>query len=219
MKLSLFSNPQADSGTLTHDQGWSTSGYKDTYKGRPCTSFDIPDGTPFGHGCNIILHKSSKVVINIKGILYLRLPGFEYPWAVDDQTAALEQDDFFFQDEKVCPECPECPEPEPEPTEPLDIIIAAQQKFPLHSQRRLMLREAALNLNVSGVDSGGRGAFGMLKKETGNNCDGISCDIIAAGTGQDQGQWDVLINDTTPAWNGPKVVPDIRIDELIIPVP
>lgn len=75
-----------------------------------------------------------------------------------------------------------------------------------------MLKEAARELNRWGFDSGGRGPFGILRKTNGNHCGGYSCDIIAAGQGQAQAQWDVLIADEEPAWQGPKVVPDIRID-------
>ena len=52
--------------------------------------------------------------------------------------------------------------------------------------------------------------FGLLVKREGNNCGGYSCDIICDGHGGDQTQYDILINDTIPAWNevqGPTVRP------------
>lgn len=45
------------------------------------------------------------------------------------------------------------------------------------------------SLNRNGV-SGGR--FGVLRKDSGNNCGGYSCDIICSGQGGGQRQWDVL---------------------------
>jgi len=51
------------------------------------------------------------------------------------------------------------------------------------------LKAVADSLNRNGV-SGGR--FGVLLKDSGNNCSGYSCDIICSGQGGGQRQWDVL---------------------------
>lgn len=57
--------------------------------------------------------------------------------------------------------------------------------------------------------------FGVLRKSGGSNCNGYSCDIICAGQGNSQKQWDVLGDSDgaqTPNWNGPATVPNIRVD-------
>lgn len=53
----------------------------------------------------------------------------------------------------------------------------------------IFLRAVADSLNRNGIP-GGR--FGLLVKESGNNCGGYSCDILCAGNGGGQRQWDVL---------------------------
>ena len=57
--------------------------------------------------------------------------------------------------------------------------------------------------------------FGLLRKSGGSSCNGYSCDIICAGQGNSQQQWDVLGDAEgaqVPAWNGPATVPNIRVD-------
>jgi hypothetical protein len=74
------------------------------------------------------------------------------------------------------------------------------------------LRGSARDLNTAGI---GGGPFGILRKSGGRNCGGYSCDIICAGQGTGQRQWDVLIDVTgaqIPAWNGPHTYPEIRVD-------
>jgi hypothetical protein len=74
------------------------------------------------------------------------------------------------------------------------------------------LRAVARSLNRNGIDGG---PFGILRKRSGNNCGGYSCDIICAGQGSSQRQWDVLGDAEgaqTPTWSGPKTVPNIRVD-------
>jgi hypothetical protein len=60
------------------------------------------------------------------------------------------------------------------------------------------LREVAYDLNQTGISD--HGGFGILVKDTGNNCLGYSCDIICEGNGSDQNQYDVLIDDVIPNW-------------------
>ena len=59
-----------------------------------------------------------------------------------------------------------------------------------------LLREIAYDMNQAFG-----GEFGLLVKTSGNNCQGYSCDIICEGNGDDQTQFDILINDEIPAWN------------------
>ena len=47
----------------------------------------------------------------------------------------------------------------------------------------------AANLNQNGI---GGGPFGALRKTAGTSCGGYSCDIVCAGEGGGQRQWDVL---------------------------
>jgi hypothetical protein len=98
---------------------------------------------------------------------------------------------------------------------PLDIVVCQRAKAPdfMHSGDLVnFLRSVAQNLNSNGVEGG---PFGILHKGTGNNCEGYSCDIICAGQGGGQRQWDVL-RDTegpqVPLWSGPHDGDDIRSD-------
>lgn len=61
----------------------------------------------------------------------------------------------------------------------------------------------------------GGGPYGVLRKGGGHNCGGYSCDIICAGQGNSQRQWDVLSDSEGaqyPVWNGPHTYPGIRVD-------
>jgi hypothetical protein len=75
-----------------------------------------------------------------------------------------------------------------------------------------MLIATAKSLNANGI---GGGPYGILRKGGGTNCGGYSCDIICAGQGTGQRQWDVL-SDIQGAqgamWLGPHTWPDIRVD-------
>ena len=81
-----------------------------------------------------------------------------------------------------------------------------------HGQMLDFLRNVVRSLNRNGI---GGGPFGLLRKQSGTNCGGYSCDVICAGQGSGQRQYDVLGDiegDQTPGWSGPHTVPDIRID-------
>ena len=80
------------------------------------------------------------------------------------------------------------------------------------SQLVTFLRNTARSLNANRI---GGGPFGILRKGSGSNCGGYSCDIICAGQGNSQRQWDVLSDAEgaqTPKWSGPETVPHIRVD-------
>jgi len=68
-----------------------------------------------------------------------------------------------------------------------------------------LLRRIARAFNEAGVSSGGRGKFGILHKAAGHNCLGYSCDILCAGNGGNQGQWDIWIggDPQSPIFGGP----------------
>jgi len=74
----------------------------------------------------------------------------------------------------------------------------------------------AKELNRAGVPGG---PFGILRKIVGNHCLGYSCDIICAGNGSGQRQYDYLINDRIPTWGAPKTGSDIRVDVCEIQEP
>ncbi len=116
---------------------------------------------------------------------------------------------------------PPSPGPTPPPSgapcnssNPQSIVACERAKFGHMSPGQLVqfLRATASSLNRNGI---GGGPFGLLRKGAGSSCNGYSCDIICAGQGSSQRQWDVLGDAEgaqDPGWNGPHTVPDIRID-------
>lgn len=95
--------------------------------------------------------------------------------------------------------------------EPLSILQCHRQFYSpqmSHSERITFLRGALKSLNAAKVDGG---PFGLLRKTGGNNCDGYSCDVICAGQGSQQKQWDVLISEEIPTWGAP-ATDGIRVD-------
>jgi len=67
-----------------------------------------------------------------------------------------------------------------------------------HEETIQFMREVAYDLNRLGISD--KGGFGILIKTTGNNCLGYSCDIICEGNGNDQNQYDILIDERIPNW-------------------
>ena len=66
------------------------------------------------------------------------------------------------------------------------------------------------SLNRNGI---GGGPFGLLRKTGGTNCNGYSCDVVCAGQGGGQRQYDILSDidgAQTPKFDGP--LPTIRVD-------
>ena len=100
-------------------------------------------------------------------------------------------------------------------TLPINIVQCRRSQFSgtmSSSQMVTFLRGVASDLNRAGVAGG---PFGILRKSGGANCGGYSCDIICAGQGTSQRQWDVLGDADgaqTPAWIGPTTYPNIRVD-------
>lgn len=66
-----------------------------------------------------------------------------------------------------------------------------------HEQRPALMRAIADELNADA----GQPLYGVLVKRSGNNCGGLSCDVICSGQGADQRQWDVLRDERLPAFN------------------
>jgi hypothetical protein len=96
-------------------------------------------------------------------------------------------------------------------TEPYDILVCYRQTYgtPMSRDEHVdFLRSATRHFNQVGVPEG---PFGLLRKLSGNNCNGYSCDIICAGQGTGQQQWDVLIDEEIPTWGSP-LSGSIRVD-------
>ena len=100
-------------------------------------------------------------------------------------------------------------------SDPIDIVTCQRGKTPGGMDAAELLdfvNRLAANLNHNGV---GGGPYGVLRKAAGNSCGGYSCDIICAGQGGGQRQWDVLHDldgPQMPIWFGPKHGGQIRVD-------
>jgi hypothetical protein len=95
---------------------------------------------------------------------------------------------------------------------PLAIVECERAKFGhmSHSQLLALMRAVARSLNANNINGG---PWGVLRKPSGANCDGYSCDIICAGNGSGQRQYDALRDAEIlqiPTWSGP--LPSIRVD-------
>jgi hypothetical protein len=101
----------------------------------------------------------------------------------------------------------------PAPTDPYNIVRCRRSAYgtPMSkSQILTMLRAVARDLNAINYPGG---PYGVLRKSGGHNCLGYSCDVICAGQGSSQRQYDVLgdaENRAYPTWNGP--LDTIRVD-------
>ena len=81
----------------------------------------------------------------------------------------------------------------------------------------VFLKNVAGDMNRLGTWGTG---YGLLRKTSGASCGGYACDIICKGNGTSQQQFDVLGDSEgsqTPAWGGPKVYPNIRLDSCDVP--
>jgi hypothetical protein len=113
------------------------------------------------------------------------------------------------------------PNPGPGPTppggpcignNPEAIVSCERAKFGhmSHSQMFTFMQSVASSLNRNSISGG---PFGILRKASGENCNGYSCDVVCAGQGGGQRQWDVLgdINGAqTPGWG--QISGPIRVD-------
>jgi hypothetical protein len=91
----------------------------------------------------------------------------------------------------------------PYKTDPLGILQCHRNAYPAtmsENQYVSFLRGSSKDFNRAGVAGG---PFGLLVKDGGANCGGYSCDIICAGQGNSQKQWDVLIDGRYANWGTP----------------
>jgi hypothetical protein len=115
------------------------------------------------------------------------------------------------------------PGPSPIPTSctgltvPIDILRCHRNKYgdPFTSSEHVsFLRGSMRDFNRVGVLGGG---FGLLRKGSGNNCGGYSCDVVCRGQGTAQKQYDVLISESVPTWSGNPIPGNIRRDTCVAP--
>ena len=95
---------------------------------------------------------------------------------------------------------------------PQQIVQCERTKYGSMSSGQLVafLRSVARSLNANGISGA---PFGLLRKDSGHNCGGYSCDIVCSGQGGSQRQWDVLSDADgaqIPVWSGP--LGSIRVD-------
>lgn len=93
----------------------------------------------------------------------------------------------------------------------LEIVTCNRAKWGTMSQDDIVnfLKSVARDLNSAKIAGY---PFGILRKTGGNNCLGYACDIVCAGNGTSQRQWDVLVNTEgtqAPTW---RPVTSIRRD-------
>jgi hypothetical protein len=117
------------------------------------------------------------------------------------------------------PDAPATPVSCGSPATHYDVVACQRSAYgtPIgHNNLNALMRAIAADLNRRGFSGG---PFGVLRKDGGANCGGISCDIICAGQSTSQRQYDVLIDGEgagVPTWGSPRVYPDIRIDTCFI---
>jgi hypothetical protein len=96
--------------------------------------------------------------------------------------------------------------------DPIGILQCHRDRFPEHmssGQAVDFLKASARDLNRAAVAGG---PFGILQKRSGNQCNGYSCDIICAGQGSGQRQYDVLIDEKYANWGSPISGGGTRVD-------
>ncbi len=94
------------------------------------------------------------------------------------------------------------------------IVKCERAKYGHMSESQLLefLRATAKSLNRNAISGA---PFGVLRKDGGSSCGGYACDIICAGQGTSQRQYDVLGDAEgaqDPGWGPPKTYPNIRVD-------
>jgi hypothetical protein len=118
----------------------------------------------------------------------------------------------------AAPAPPPVPAPGPNPGAPCNssnaeaIVSCERAKFGhmSHGDMYAFVRAVAQSLNRNGI---GGGPFGILRKANGTSCNGYSCDVICAGQGGGQQQYDVLGDidgAQTPGWG--LIQGSIRVD-------
>lgn len=129
------------------------------------------------------------------------VPDKQYFWhvrAYDERATGPWSDTQVFRtadppDPGPGPRLPGQPCGPPYPNQPFGVVECRRSQHSAHMDRSetvVFLREVARDLNAAGMSGG---PFGILRKTSGNNCEGYSCDIICASWNI----WDVLSD-----WDG-----------------
>ena len=77
-------------------------------------------------------------------------------------------------------------------TQPFNIVQCRRAQYGAHmspDQVVVFEKSVASDINKAGISGG---PYGVLKKSSGASCGGYACDIICAGQGSSQKQWDIL---------------------------
>jgi hypothetical protein len=103
-------------------------------------------------------------------------------------------------------------------TDPAAILLCERAKYDHMDPDQLaeFLKASAASLNRNEIAGG---PYGLLRKPTGSQCAGYSCDIICAGQGTAQRQHDVLLDAEGAqqvTWSEAETYPHIRVDECVI---
>lgn len=119
------------------------------------------------------------------------------------------------------------PTPDPNPpssdgcvsNDALTILTCERNKFDhmTADQENAFIKASAVALRNNNIPGA---PFGILHKTSGSNCNGYACDILCAGEGESQLQWDVLADGDpwpnggaqVPQWGSPAGYPNIRVD-------
>ena len=105
----------------------------------------------------------------------------------------------------------------------LTILTCERNKFDhmTADQENEFIKASAVALKNNNIPGA---PFGILHKSSGTNCNGYACDILCAGEGESQLQWDVLSDGDpwpnggaqVPQWGSPAGYPNIRVDSCEI---
>lgn len=72
MTLLIFPSPLQAHCELRHDSGWTVVGVQAVHpSGRLGQAFEIPEGTPHGHGARLTITAPKKVPLEQRGVLFL----------------------------------------------------------------------------------------------------------------------------------------------------
>lgn len=113
-ELIYFVNPPNTTGKLQLDNGTLALSHPAMFQNRRGIGFTVPDGTENGHGCELTLIPPApdRVTVPQRGILWLRVPDFAYPW-IAEQSAALAPDDMTLPLVPLSPLTPPDHQPNP----------------------------------------------------------------------------------------------------------
>jgi hypothetical protein len=181
---------------------------------QPFYQFQVASDSGFG---NIVVNEetpqqSGETVLTVPGTLGY---GTTYYWRArisdGDTIGPWSSTETFRTAAPPAPGPSPGPSPGPAPggscvlSTPEAIVSCNRSRYGYMDETQILqfLRQVARDLNTVPIAGG---PWGLLVKTGGHNCHGYSCDIICAGNGSSQRQYDVLgdVNATQyPTWSGP----------------